>query len=231
MRVACSPRAGAGGRWRLLVWVGGRRRGAAAAAPAAGGGFSFGGGAGASAPKPFGSGGGSAPAAASGFGGGGSSATPFGGGGGGASATPFGGGGGAATGGGFTFTPAAGAPTGFSFSGGGASGGAAPVPFGSKNAALYEKDDLSLQTKADVEPIAEALKRQAFEKVKLFGAPVDCEETPTVSDKAAPALAEALQVCKGSLSWCSWAATASRAPRREHGGEGAMRLRSSVSST
>ena len=28
---------------------------------------------------------------------------------------------------------------------------------------------------------------------------MDCEETPTVSDKAAPALAEALQVCKGSL--------------------------------
>ena len=40
---------------------------------------------------------------------------------------------------------------------------------------------------------AVALKRAEFEEVRLEGAPVDYEETPTVSDEAAAALAEALQ--------------------------------------
>ena len=83
-------------------------------------------------------------------------------------------------GGGFTFAPTGG-------------GGAAPVAFGSANAGLFKKEDVSLGSAADVEPIASALKAQTITKLSLIGAPVDCDETPTVSDEAATALRGALE--------------------------------------
>ena len=108
-------------------------------------------------------------------------------------ATEGGGGGG---GGGFTFLGGGGVGGGgFSFS----ASGAPPAAFGSANKGRYKKEDISLVTPADVEPIASALRASPPERLELIGAPVDCEETPTVSDAAAPALAEALKSCKASL--------------------------------
>ena len=163
--------------------------GAAAPATAAFGSGGFGSG---STPAAFGSGGAAAPAPFGGFGTGGAS-TPGGFGTGGASAPAASGAGG---GGGFTFSGGGGGGGGgFSFSG----GGAPPAAFGSANKGKYKKEDISLVTAADVEPIASALRASPPERLELIGAPVDCEETPTVSDAAAPALAEALKSCKASL--------------------------------
>ena len=99
------------------------------------------------------------------------------------------------------------APTSSAFTVGGGSaspapfggGSATPAAFGSANKSKYKKEDISLVTAADVEPIASALRASPAERLELIGAPVDCEETPTVSDAAAPALAEALKSCKASL--------------------------------
>ena len=87
---------------------------------------------------------------------------------------------------------------GFAF--GGAKGSAAPAAFGAANkAAVFKLDDLSLREPKDVERISTGLALRAFEKVELRGAPVDCDETPTVSDAAAEAVGEALRKCGASL--------------------------------
>jgi len=87
---------------------------------------------------------------------------------------------------------------GFAF--GGAKGSAAPAAFGAANkAAVFKLDDLSLREPKDVERISTGLALRAFEKVELRGAPVDCDETPTVSDAAAEALGAALRKCGASL--------------------------------
>jgi hypothetical protein len=104
----------------------------------------------------------------------------------------------ASTGGGFSFKPAA-APAGggFSFAGGGSD--APPLAFGAANAGLFKKEEISLQSAADAEPIVTSLKSMAVSKLILMGAPVDCDETPTVSDEAAKALGAALKGCAPSL--------------------------------
>jgi ankyrin repeat protein/cyclophilin family peptidyl-prolyl cis-trans isomerase/FKBP-type peptidyl-prolyl cis-trans isomerase len=87
---------------------------------------------------------------------------------------------------------------GFAF--GGAKGSAAPAAFGAANkAAVFKLDDLSLREPKDVERISTGLALRAYEKVELRGAPVDCDETPTVSDAAAEALGAALRKCGASL--------------------------------
>ena len=58
---------------------------------------------------------------------------------------------------------------------------------------------MSLQTAEDVEPIANALKAQSYSKLHIYGAAVDCDETPTVSAAAAPALKAALEAHGKSL--------------------------------
>ena len=64
---------------------------------------------------------------------------------------------------------------------------------------LYKKEDVSFQTAEDVSPVASALSARPLSKLHLMGAPVDYEETPTVSDAAAAALGDALAAHGGSL--------------------------------
>ena len=52
---------------------------------------------------------------------------------------------------------------------------------------------MSLQTAEDVEPIAKAMKAQPLSKLHLYGAAVDCDETPTITEAAAEALQNALK--------------------------------------
>ena len=67
------------------------------------------------------------------------------------------------------------------------------MAFGAANAGLFKKEDVSLGSAADCEPIVSAMKAQPLSKLHLIGAPVDCDETPTVSDSAATALRKALE--------------------------------------
>ena len=58
-----------------------------------------------------------------------------------------------------------------------------PVAFGAGTAGLYENEEVSLQTAADVEPILNYFKGNPPTRVKLTGAAVDCDETPTLTPR------------------------------------------------
>ena len=64
---------------------------------------------------------------------------------------------------------------------------------------LYKKEDVSFQTAEDVSPVASALSARPLSKLHLMGAPVDYEETPTLSDAAAADHEDALAAHGGSL--------------------------------
>ena len=72
--------------------------------------------------------------------------------------------------------------------------------FGSANAGLVKKDNVSLSRAEDVAEIVRLIELQKpAQEVRLDGAPVDFDETPTVATEASTALGEALRGCLGSL--------------------------------